>query len=115
MKRKYVYKDLHALLEDKKPSLLSGYNDWKKKNPDNNMLSIWNTALADRAVLVTDKSMYRASRIVKGIQYLLFQDIVREWNDKILFINNQNETYSEIENIMIDKSIYNLMSPSSTN
>ena len=115
LKRKYVYKDLYALLEDKKPSLLSGYNDWKKMNPDNNMISIWNTALADRAVLVTDKSMYRASRIVKGIQYLLFQDIVREWNDKILFNNNQNETYSEIENIMIDKSIYNLMSPSNTN
>lgn len=114
MEQKYVYKDLYTLLEEKKPLLLSGYTNWQKMNPDNNMLAVQNTAIADMAILVTDKSMYRASRIVKGIQYLLFQDIVRDWNDKILYSSNREETCSEIENIVVDNSIYNLMLPSNT-
>lgn len=112
MEQKYVYKDLYTLLEDKNPILLSGYTNWQKMNPDNNMLTVQNTALADMAVLVTDKNMYKSSRIVKGIQYLLFQDIVRDWNDKILYNYNREETYSEIENLIIDNNIYNLTLPS---
>lgn len=80
-------------------------------NPDNNMLAIQNTASADMAVLVTDKNMYKSSRIVKRIQYLLFQDIVRDWNDKILYNYNREETYSEIENLVIDNNVYNLILP----
>lgn len=55
---------------------------------------------------MTDKNIYRTSKIVKSIQYLLFQDIVREWNDKILCINDREETLGEMERIEIDNSIY---------
>ena len=106
MEQKYVYKDLYTLLEEKKPSLLQGYLEWQKVVQNNNQLFVPNTNLADSAILVTDKTIYRASRIVKSIQYLLFQDIVREWNDKILRISNREETLAEIEKLEIDNSIY---------
>ena len=106
MEQKYVYKDLYTLLKEKKRSLLSGYVEWQRVNPDNNKLVVQNTELADLAVLVTDKNIYRTSKIVKSIQYLLFQDIVREWNDKILCINDREETLGEMERIEIDNSIY---------
>ncbi len=106
MEQKYVYKDLYSLLEKKKPSLLPGYVEWQRVNQDNNKLAVQNTELADVAVLVTDKNIYRASKIVKSIQYLLFQDIVRDWNDKILRINDREETLGEMERLEIDNSIY---------
>ena len=106
MEQKYVYKDLYTLLKEKKRSLLSGCVEWQRVNPDNNKLVVQNTELADLAVLVTDKNIYRTSKIVKSIQYLLFQDIVREWNDKILCINDREETLGEMERIEIDNSIY---------
>lgn len=109
MQQKYVYKDLYTLLKEKKPSLLSGYVEWQKVNPDKNMLVVQNTVLTNQAVLVADKNIYKASRIVKTIQYLLFQNIVREWNDKILYIDNRENMFIELENLEIDNSIYKLM------
>lgn len=110
MEKKFVYKNLYTLLDEKKPTLLSSYVDLGKSNSDNNILDIRNNTLSDSAVLDTDRSIYRASKIVKTIQYLLFQDIVRDWNDKILYIDNSEETFSELESIAIDSSVYNLMS-----
>lgn len=106
MEQKYVYKDLYSLLEKKKPSLLPGYVEWQRVNQDNNKLVVQNTELADGAVLVTDKNIYRVSKIVKTMQYLLFQDIVREWNDKILSISDREGTLAEMERLEIDNSIY---------
>lgn len=105
MEQKYVYKDLYTLLEEKKPSLLPGYDKWKKVNLDDNKLELQNTELTDAAVLVTDKKIYISSKIIKSIQYLLFQNIVREWNDKILRIDRE-ETLEEIGKTEIDNSIY---------
>lgn len=110
MEKKFVYKNLYTLLKEKKPTLLSSYVDLEKSNSDNNILVIRNNTLSDSAVLDTDRSIYRTSKIVKTIQYLLFQDIVRDWNDKILYIDNSEETFSELESIAIDSSVYNLMS-----
>ena len=105
MKYKYVYKDLYSLLEEKKPSLFYKYIEWQRRNP-NNELVIRSPKLTELSVLVTDKSIYKASKIVKSIQYLLFQDIVRDWNDKILHLNNKKEALEEIEKLKIDNSIY---------
>lgn len=105
MEQKYVYKDLYTLLAEKKPSLLPGYVEWQKID-SNNEIVVRNTELTDLAVLVTDKKIYRASKIIKSVQYLLFQDVVREWNDKILRISNREETIGEMERLEIDNSIY---------
>lgn len=105
IKYKYVYKDLYSLLEEKKPSLLHRYIEWERKNP-NNELVICSPKLPELSVLVTDKSIYKASKVIKSIQYILFQDIVRDWNDKILHINSPKEALEEIERLEIDNSIY---------
>lgn len=106
MEQKYVYKDLYSLLEDKKPSMLPEFVKWNNVNQSNNMLAMQNLALADMAVLVTDKNIYKASRVVKGIQYLLLQDIVRDWNDKILYLDNREDALEEIGKIEIDNRIF---------
>ena len=41
-------------------------------------------ALATIPELVLDKSMYEPSRIMRAVQYILDQDVVRIWNDDIL-------------------------------
>lgn len=105
--KKYVYQDLYTLLEEKKPSLLPGYIAWQRVNPDNNMLVVKNTTVANAAVLVTDRNIYRVSRVLKTIQYLLFQDIVRDWNDKLLYIESREDTLVEIERMGIDNRILN--------
>ena len=98
----YIKIYIHFL---QKRSLLSGYVEWQKID-SNNEIVVRNTELTDLAVLVTDKKIYSASKIIKSIQYLLFQDVVREWNDKILRISNREETIGEMERLEIDNSIY---------
>ena len=71
------------------------------------MLVVKNTTVANAAVLVTDRNRYRVSRGLKTIQYLLFQDIVRDWNDKLLYIESREDTLVEIERMGIDNRILN--------
>lgn len=110
MTEKYVYTDLYTLIEDKSPSLLPGYIKWKNSEQNSFMLVPSSFELSNSEILVTDRSMYKASRVIKTIQYLLFQNIIRDWNDKVLksFETHSEELYEEINKIQIDEKIFKL-------
>lgn len=108
MEQKYVYKDLERLLEAKCPSLLPTYKKWKSEEPDSFMLIPSNFEMDNGATLVTDKNMYMASRAIRTIQYLLFQNVVRDWNDKIIqrLKNHSEDVFEEINKVTIDEKIF---------
>lgn len=108
MEKKYVYKDLETLLEDKCPSLLTNFKKWENEEQDSFMLVPSSFELTNGAILVTDKNMYKASRVIKTIQYLLFQNVIRDWNDKILknYESHSDDIFEEINKIQIDNKIF---------
>lgn len=105
--QKYVYKNIESLLAEKCPLLLPNYQKWKNKESDTFMLIPSSFEITNAATLVTDKSMYKASMIIKTIQYLLFKNVIRDWNDKIIYKNNSQSynIFDEISKMQIDDSI----------
>ena len=45
----------------------------------------WKLAIVPQVVL--DKSMYKPSRIMRSIQYIFDQNVVRIWNDEVFIID----------------------------
>ena len=41
--------------------------------------------------VVLDKSMYEPSRIMRSIQYIFDQNVLRIWNDAVLLIEDKDE------------------------
>ena len=107
--QKYVYKNLETLITENCSLLVSGYQKWKSKEEK---IELPISAVRDSemlGMLVTDKSIYKISRVFKTIQYLIFQNVIRDWNDKIIKKMNSNSmnTLEEINEIVIDGEIFN--------
>lgn len=49
----------------------------------------WDLAMVPHVVL--DKSMYEPSRIMRSIQYIFDQNVLRIWNDAVLLIEDRDE------------------------
>lgn len=108
MEKKYVYKDLKMLFEERRPSLLPNYIKWKNEEPESFLLFPSCFEIANGATLVTDKNMYSTSRVIRTIQYLLFQNVIRDWNDKIIYRlkTHSEEVFKEINKIVIDENVF---------
>lgn len=81
MERKNVYSSLEKLLIDKKPSLLVGYN---KMRIDNRISIEKRDSELVESAFVPEKEIYRASNIIKNVQYLIFQNVIRNWKENVL-------------------------------
>lgn len=104
MEQKYVYKDLETLLEEKCPPLLSNYQNLSAKEKDSFTLISSSSEIANGSILQIDKSIYKTSSIIKNIQYLLFQNVIRDWNDKIIqkYKNHSEDVFEELSKINFD-------------
>lgn len=93
---KYVYKDLGKMLSNNCPEL---YLNYKKMINDKNEIMIRN----NNEIKLSDfehyenTDIYKTSRIMKALQYLVDDDIIRIWNDNLI---NEKE---QIENILIEE------------
>lgn len=107
MEQKYAYKDLETLLEEKRPLLLPNFQKWKNKEKDSFVLTTSSFGVSNGATLVLERNMYKASRIIKTIQYLLFQNVIRDWNDKLIqkYESHSEDFFEEINKIHIDEKI----------
>lgn len=106
-KQKYVYRDIKTLIADKCPQLLTEFETYQKEKDNLFQMVPISSEIAKAAVLVTDRNMYKASRIIRNIQYLLFQNVIRDWNDKIIsqYAVNKKEFFEEINKIHIDEKV----------
>lgn len=91
---KYVYTSIGDLLLAQRKDLYKNYQ--KLLEGDNNskkVLIIGSQSLnVDTVNHVTDTLMYKPSKIMKVIQYLTEQNIIRIWNEEVL------STYNKIDN-----------------
>lgn len=109
MEQKYVYKNLKTLLEAKCPLLLSNYQKWEDEETDSFMLIPSSFVTTNGETLVIDRHIYKASKTIKTIQYLLFQNVIRDWNDNIIQKHeiHSKDIFEEINKIYIDNKILN--------
>ncbi len=101
MTGKLVFNDMESLLKTSPlpPRLIGGvpmfthYLSLAKEERlpilSRNANKKWDLAMVPRVVL--DKSMYEPSRIMRSIQYIFDQNVLRIWNDAVLLIEDKDE------------------------
>ena len=83
---KYVYNNLPSLLKNRCPAIYNNYEKLFIDNKDNRsvIVSKNNLKISNGVIFVEDTSMYRVSRILKGLQFTTKYNVVRLWNDTII-------------------------------
>ena len=87
MTDKKVYRSVKALLSSECPELLESYTDEVHKGSVSILSGKEVSGGQELAVVpepLLDKSMYEPSRIMRSIQYLLDNGVVRVWNEDVL-------------------------------
>lgn len=99
---KLVFKDMESLLKSSPcppllhsgESMLARFNAMAKEERlpvlSRKANKKWELATIPQVVL--DRSMYEPSRIMRSIQYIFDQNVLRVWNDAILAIDDHNES-----------------------
>lgn len=101
MTGKLVFNNMESLLETSPfpPQLTSGvsmltrYSSLAKEERlpilSRNVNKKWDLAMVPQVVL--DRSMYEPSRVMRSIQYIFDQNVLRVWNDAVLSIEDKDE------------------------
>ena len=99
--RKYFYPNLISLLKAKKKSSYNKYVKQINNHEFNNLLIIYkDNRIVKKPKLEKSTEMYKASRLIKSMQFLSSHRIIRNWNDDILHFDEGeklNEAVKEIE------------------
>ena len=102
-----TYNSFQQHLEHELPNLLNGYIEECKMNSipllqtvDSEMSLLPETALLPEWMYGTE--MYDPSRIIRAVQYVWEQNVIRIWNDDLLSENGQHITLLQSDNRLID-------------
>ena len=100
---KYVYNNLPSLLKYQCPELFANYEKIANQKKTGMELTIYNQDLPiqDARVYICDTSMYKISRLLKGLQFTTKYNIVRLWNDEFV-----SETSEENGRLIVSGIIY---------
>jgi len=84
--KKYISKDVQTLLLEHRPDLYKKYQQVVNRIEKNELVYITDTkaGLTNITRLVTDTHIYRPSRIIKELQYLTNDNVVRVWYDQLI-------------------------------
>ena len=104
MTEKYVYKNLQSLLNYNCPSLYSNYQQMVKNNTNELVVlnSYTNTLIVKDTEFVEDTSIYKYSRILKGLQYTTSNSIVRIWNDGFVSLASEENGKIIVTNLLLE-------------
>lgn len=81
---KYIYDNLPSLLSDKCPQLFKNYNKLLNSNGESNSLIMKeNNVVNKKSTPLESIEMYKISRIIKGLQYIFNNNIIRLWSDEL--------------------------------
>ncbi len=104
MTDKLVFNNMESLLETSPfppqltggVSMLTRYSSLAKEERlpilSRNVNKKWDLAMLPQVVL--DRSMYEPSRIMRSVQYIFDQNVLRIWNDVILSINDDDKPHA---------------------
>ncbi len=104
IQEKYVYRNLQSLLKYNCPNMYIELN--KCVNSENSLiLSNDESTISKETSFDPDTSIYKISRIIKGLQFTTKYNIVRLWNDSIIEPSDENgkEIIGEILSISYKK------------
>lgn len=101
MTQRLVFKNIKKLLEEKEPQLMERFKHELKKNN----LQILGKPIVKRSDIeiptipkwVIGTKMYLPSRIMRSVQYIWSQNVIRVWNEDILFTGTNNVAIEEGE------------------
>lgn len=100
---KFTYPNIKALLKARVPSLVDNLNKLEKagslpllKSYITSRKTKNDMKLATVPELVLDREMYEPSKIMRSIQYIFDNNVVRIWNDEILKLDNGISEFSAI-------------------
>ncbi len=105
---KFPFDTLQGLLEKAEPRLLDRYKEAKEGNrilmisqDDTDEIAIKEDSIIPQWMLGTE--IYEPSRILRSIQYVWEQNVIRVWNDAVLeSYDNGNKAIGEVELCLID-------------
>ena len=80
MDYKVIYSSVQELLTKNCPKMLENI----KNSKDNNLIKMKNELIPKGGQFYEDTGIYKESRIMKRIQYLVDDNIIRIWNDNLL-------------------------------
>ena len=86
MTDKYVYDNVLSLLYEQRPQLYENYQkslSTSGSNPDL-VLYAGKSEITTNKFYVSDRSMYKLSRILRGLQFTTQYSVVRLWNDAVI-------------------------------
>lgn len=104
MTDKLVFNNMESLLETSPfppqltggVSMLTRYSSLAKEERlpilSRNVNKKWDLAMVPQVVL--DRSMYEPSRVMRSIQYIFDQNVLRVWNDAVLSINDDDKLHA---------------------
>ena len=78
---KYFYENISSLLYYNRQDL---YRNLLNNNSNSYFLPLKNEIISKNTVLIKDTDMYKASRIIRSLQYTTNNNVVRLWNDNLL-------------------------------
>ncbi len=83
---KYIYKNIPSLLKYECPALFNNYKKVLEDTNTNNNLTLYdsNLKLSKSCKFNSDTTIYRYSRIIKGLQYTTNNHVVRLWADDLV-------------------------------
>ncbi len=90
---KHYYRDIEALLLDKRPDLYDNYKKILGEMSEGARLLRGETNVESIEIsrFVPETNMYRPSRIIRALQYLTDVNVIRIWNDRVMDIHSEDE------------------------
>ena len=97
MEQKVVYRDIISLLEQspippvlRDSSILDSYYSSGRKAEVSSEIGEETLETAVVPEIVLDKEIYKASRIMRRLQYVFDQQVIRVWNDEVLHYDQKS-------------------------
>ncbi len=99
---KTVYENIPSLLNARLPKLLKNLREQVAPTGGSRQLTVIDpqVPISNKTVYVTDTSMYRASRIMKALQFTSRYSVIRVWNDDIVSLETENGGRLIVSDIM---------------
>jgi len=95
---KYEYKNIKALLKAKRPDLHKNYEKLLKAGAETTLqlTENMNAKSIEISQYVPETTMYGPSKIMKSLQYLKDDNVIRYWNDEVIeFFEKGNHELDE--------------------
>ncbi len=98
-RKEIVYDDIKSLLSDRCPALFR-----KLMEKENNKTGGFNLFkdISNPSIEISNTNIYNASRVIKRIQYLIFQNVIREWNEEVFSSVANNGIFNALSHVIID-------------